>query len=120
MCGLAPIGVDATNDVEALAPGEGCYAALLDHKGKLRADMRILRGAESWLIDTEPIGLVPVRHTVQTYSLGRDVHFEDVRFGYGDDRRRHCAPTGAGHNLREESCAAWASRGRPYGAHCGV
>ena len=32
-----------TNDVEALAPGEGCYAALLDHKGKLRADMRVLR-----------------------------------------------------------------------------
>ena len=27
-----------TNDVEALAPGEGCYAALLDHKGKIRAD----------------------------------------------------------------------------------
>ena len=32
-----------TNDVEALEPGQGCYAALLDHKGKLRADMRVLR-----------------------------------------------------------------------------
>ena len=37
-----------TNDVEALEPGQGCYAALLDHKGKLRADMRVLRlGPES-------------------------------------------------------------------------
>jgi tRNA-modifying protein YgfZ len=67
-----------TNDVEALSAGEGCYAALLNHKGKLRADMRVLRGAEEWLVDTEPIGLVPVRHTVQTYSLGRDVRFQDV------------------------------------------
>ena len=25
-----------TNDVEALEPGQGCYAALLNHKGKLR------------------------------------------------------------------------------------
>jgi tRNA-modifying protein YgfZ len=71
-----------TNDVEALAPGEGCYAALLDHKGKLRADMRVLRGADAWLIDTEAIGLVPVRYTVETYSLGREVALEDVT----DDR----------------------------------
>ena len=44
-----------TNDVEALAPGQGCYAALLDHKGKLRADMRVLRLAEDrLLVDAEP------------------------------------------------------------------
>jgi folate-binding protein YgfZ len=67
-----------TNDVEALAAGQGCYAALLNHKGKLRADMRVLRGDGAWLVDTEPIGLLPVSHTVQTYSLGRDVRFEDV------------------------------------------
>jgi folate-binding protein YgfZ len=67
-----------TNDVEALAPGEGAYAALLNHKGKLRADMRVLRG-EDWLwLDTEPAGLAPVRHTCQVYSLGRDVRHQDV------------------------------------------
>ena len=32
-----------TNDVEALTPGEGCYAALLDRKGHMQADMRVLR-----------------------------------------------------------------------------
>jgi len=31
-----------TNDVEALRPGEGCYAALLDRKGRMQADMRVL------------------------------------------------------------------------------
>lgn len=67
-----------TNDVEALEPGQGVYAALLNHKGKLRADMRVLRG-EGWLwIDTEPAGLAPVRHTCEVYSLGRDVKHEDV------------------------------------------
>ncbi len=43
-----------TNDIEALAPGEGCYAALLDRKGHMQADMRVLRLAddEIW-VDTE-------------------------------------------------------------------
>src|ERR1700704_2079289 len=30
-----------TNDVAALASGSGCYAALLNHKGKMLADMRV-------------------------------------------------------------------------------
>ncbi len=67
-----------TNDVAALAPGEGCYAALLDHKGKLRADMRVLRLADSIWIDTEPAGLPPLLKTCETYSLGRDVAYRDA------------------------------------------
>ena len=35
-----------TNDVEALGPGEGWYAALLDRKGHMQADMRVLRPRE--------------------------------------------------------------------------
>ena len=51
-----------TNDVEALSPGQGCYAALLDHKGKLRADMRVLRlAADRLLVDAEPAAR-PVLH----------------------------------------------------------
>jgi folate-binding protein YgfZ len=67
-----------TNDVEALAPGEGCYAALLNHKGKLRADMRLLRGLDWLWIDAELPGKRPLEHTVETYSLGRDVRWEDL------------------------------------------
>ncbi len=67
-----------SNDVEALAPGEGCYAAFLTHKGKMRGDMRILRG-EDWLwIDTEPGTLSALARTVQMYSIGRDVSHRDV------------------------------------------
>ena len=67
-----------TNDVEALEPGQGCYAALLTHKGKLRADMRVLRAADWILLDTEPLGLASVLHTVRVYSLGRAVSSADV------------------------------------------
>src|SRR4051794_13206145 len=47
-----------TNDVEALAPREGLYAALLDRKGHMQADMRVLRlgeGPDLW-IDLEDAG----------------------------------------------------------------
>ena len=67
-----------SNDVEALTPGTGCYATILNHKGKVRTDLRILRG-DDWLwLDTEAIGHAVIRHTLETYSLGRDVSFEDV------------------------------------------
>jgi tRNA-modifying protein YgfZ len=67
-----------SNDVEGLAPGDGCYATLLTHKGKLRTDLRLLRGEDWFWIDAEAIGLAPLAHTVKTYSLGRDVSWEDV------------------------------------------
>ena len=67
-----------TNDVESLAPGRGCYAALLTHKGKMRGDMRILRG-EHWIwVDTEPAVLPALVHTVTMYGIGRDVQHADV------------------------------------------
>ncbi len=67
-----------TNDVEALAPGTGCYAALLTHKGKLRADMRVLRGDDWIWLDTEPDALGVLEQTVRMYGIGRDVQFEDL------------------------------------------
>ena len=69
-----------TNDVEALEPGEGQYAALLDRKGHMQADMRVLRPGEdpSYLIDTEPVALEPARRHLQMYKVGREVEVEDV------------------------------------------
>ncbi len=68
-----------TNDVEALEPGAGCYAALLDHKGKLRTDMRVLRlAADRLLVDAEPVARRVLAHNFETYSLGRDVRARDL------------------------------------------
>ena len=68
-----------TNDVEALSPGEGQYAALLDRKGHMQADMRVLRtSAEEIWIDTEPEALEPARRHLETYKIGREVAIADL------------------------------------------
>ncbi len=82
-----------TNDVEALEPGEGCYAALLDRKGHMQGDMRVLRvplpvrfgsraternsEVEIWL-DTEPEALEAVRRHLSMYKIGREAEVKDV------------------------------------------
>lgn len=43
-----------TNDVGALLPGQGQYAAALTAKGKIVADVRIFADAGSYLLDTPP------------------------------------------------------------------
>jgi folate-binding protein YgfZ len=68
-----------TNDVERLGVGEGCYAALLDRKGHMQADMRVLKLTEDEIwIDTEGVTLEVVRRHLETYKIGRDVEVEDV------------------------------------------
>jgi folate-binding protein YgfZ len=84
---LAVSGADAaeylqgqlTNDVEALEPGEGQHAALLDRKGHMQADLRLLRLAagEIWL-DTEPEALAAALRHLRMYSIGREVEVGDV------------------------------------------
>jgi len=68
-----------TNDVESLSPGEGQYAALLDRKGHMQADMRVLRTAEEdfWL-DTEAAALQAALRHLEMYKIGRDVTVADL------------------------------------------
>lgn len=62
-----------TNDILALEPGRGCYAALLTHKGKMRADLRVLDTGDELLLDTERVALQAVFDTIRTFKLGFDV-----------------------------------------------
>ena len=68
-----------TNDTEALEREQGRYAALLDRKGHLQSDMRLLHleNDEIW-IDLEPGPAPGVLKHLSTYSIGRDVEVEDV------------------------------------------
>jgi tRNA-modifying protein YgfZ len=68
-----------TNDIEALERERGCYAALLDRKGHLQSDMRVLllETGEIWL-DLEPGPAPAVLGHLHTYSIGREVEVEDV------------------------------------------
>lgn len=67
-----------TNDVEALGPGEGCYSALLDRKGHMQGDMRVLRTAEGFLIETDEIAKDAVLRHLTMYKIGRDVSVAEV------------------------------------------
>jgi folate-binding protein YgfZ len=69
-----------TNDTEAIEPGEWIYAALLDRKGHMQADMRVLRpgeGPDLWL-DLEPEGLAAASRHLQMYKIGREVEVADA------------------------------------------
>ncbi len=68
-----------TNDIEVLGPGEGCYAALLDRKGHMQADMRVLRLSddEIW-VDAEVEALAAAKRHLEMYKIGREVELEDV------------------------------------------
>jgi len=68
--GKAFLGGQVTNDIEALEPGSGCYAALLTPKGKMRGDLRVLdTGTELWL-DTERVSLQALFDTIRRGSVG--------------------------------------------------
>jgi folate-binding protein YgfZ len=104
-----------TSDVEALEPGEGQYAALLDRKGHMQADMRVLRPGESpeiW-IDTEPEAIEAARRHLQMYKIGREVEVADI----GPDRAilslvgPRAAEIAGGPALPENACAEVAIAG---------
>jgi folate-binding protein YgfZ len=68
-----------TNDVEALAVGEGQYAALLDRKGHMQTDLRVLRvGAEEIQVDLEAAPKDAALRHLTMYSIGRDVAVADA------------------------------------------
>ncbi len=67
-----------TNDVEALEPETGCYAALLDRKGHIQADVRVLRlGNGDFWLDTEPEATATLFRHLETYKIGREVEVVD-------------------------------------------
>ncbi len=99
-----------TNDVEAIEPGGWIYAALLDRKGHMQADMRVLRpgeGPELWL-DLEPEGLEAARRHLQMYKVGREVEVVDASDEHTllsliGPRATEIARSAAGASLRTEA-----------------
>ena len=68
-----------TNDLEVLAAGDGCYAALLDRKGRMQADLRVLILHENDVfLDFEPVAAAAAMRHLSMYSVGRDVEIADA------------------------------------------
>jgi folate-binding protein YgfZ len=116
-----------SNDVEALTPGTGCYATILNHKGKLRTDLRILRGEEFLWMDSEAVGHAVLRHMLATYTLGRDVQWEDLTedhailslIGPGADDLTPEAPSQAEHSFTDSGAGLWARTDLGLDVLCG-
>jgi folate-binding protein YgfZ len=71
-----------TNELAGIAPGEGCYAAFLTHKGKMLGDLRILAAGRvadgeassvELLLDTERAALQPLFDMIHHYKVGYEV-----------------------------------------------
>ncbi len=67
-----------TNDVLALGPGQGQYAAALSPKGKIVADVRIFAHADHLLVDTAPRAREGWLAYVRKYVNPRAVAYSDV------------------------------------------
>jgi folate-binding protein YgfZ len=65
-----------SNDVVALTPGAGCYAAFLTPKGKMLGDLRVLDvgpPTDELLLDTERVALQELFNMIRRFSVGHDV-----------------------------------------------
>jgi folate-binding protein YgfZ len=73
-----------TNDVSAIAPGEGLYAAALTAKSKIVADLRIFRETESVFIDASAAAGPGWMDMVRKYINPRVAPYKDVSADVGD------------------------------------
>ena len=67
-----------TNDVVGLQPGEGQYAAALTAKGKIIADVRILRQADRLIVDVPPRAAEGWTAMVRKYVNPRLARYTDL------------------------------------------
>jgi tRNA-modifying protein YgfZ len=67
-----------TNDVAALTPGTGCYAAMLTAQGRMITDMRVLELGDAVLLDVPAGVTAPVRDHLDRFIFSEDVQAEDV------------------------------------------
>ena len=67
-----------SNDVLALAPGTSCHAALLDSTGHVLADLHVHIFPESLVVETDPVCLPTLHHTLDKLLIMEDVTLADV------------------------------------------
>jgi tRNA-modifying protein YgfZ len=70
-----------TNDIEALAPGAGCYAAYLTAQGRMIADLFVFETGDSVVIDLEGDVAAGVRDKLAQFIFSEDVEVADISAG---------------------------------------
>jgi folate-binding protein YgfZ len=59
-----------SNDIAAIAAGSGADATLLTHKGRMLAEVRVLRSQEELELDTERAGLQALFDALNNFKIG--------------------------------------------------
>src|SRR5213076_2168821 len=72
-----------TNNVKDLKTGEGCYAALVNAKGRMQSDLNIYILADEILLDFEPGYGATVAQRLEKYIIADDVQVVNVAAHYG-------------------------------------
>ena len=72
-----------TNDINGLAENSGCYAALVNAKGKMESDMFVYRLEEELLLDFEPNLTEPVQSRLKKFIITEDVEVVNVAPHFG-------------------------------------
>jgi folate-binding protein YgfZ len=72
-----------TNDINGLAEGAACDAALLTAKGAMVADARVLKLPEALLVDVEPGLGGKVLETLNRFLISEEAELEDVTEAWG-------------------------------------
>ena len=72
-----------TNDINGLGEFTGCYAALVNAKGKMESDLFAYRLADEILLDFEPGLTTAVQARLERYVIAEDVEIADVAPHFG-------------------------------------
>ena len=67
-----------TNDIAALSPGQGCYAALLTAQGRMLSDMRVSELGDRILVDLPAATAESVRQRLADFIFSEDVEVRDA------------------------------------------
>ena len=68
-----------TNDVEALADGDGCYAAWLTPQGRMIADLDVLHAGDALLLDVDGAAAEALLARLDALVFTEDVQLADLR-----------------------------------------
>jgi folate-binding protein YgfZ len=95
-----------TNNIKGLPVGQGCYAALVNAKGKLQSDLNIYCLPDEFLLDFEPGLAATVKERLEKYVIADDVQVIDVSGLYAlltvQGPKSAEVVTGLGMNVPEE------------------
>jgi glycine cleavage system aminomethyltransferase T len=72
-----------TNDVNKLREGQGCYAALVNAKGKIESDLNVYCLKDELLLDFEPGLTARLMARFDKFIIADDVQVVDVSSDYG-------------------------------------